>query len=208
MKNTRLALILSLVSLVGVLSIWMLWIFGCFKVSVIDLGTFVGVIVTLLAIIVTIVIGWQIINAVEIREKISSLEQRQNVILDNERLLAENSRTYIKLANNLQSGILSSSADLYQAKGQLVEAFLCLHSAFHQAILAGQPGLDGRINQLKLICELIANPPIVNFLVLKKQLDAESQLIRNTEEYKKYLSVQYEQVMTLFWQKMRNMGLV
>lgn len=207
MKTTKLSIILSIVSIVGVLSILMLWIFGCFKVSVIDLGTFVGVIVALLAIIVTIVLGWQIINAIEMREKIAELEQRQSVILDNERRLAENDQIHVKLANNLQSGLMSSSAELYQAKGQLVEAFCCLHSAFHNAILAGQPALDVRLNHMKAICELISYPPVVNFSLLKKQIAAEAQLIRNSEVYKNYLSMLYEQVMTLFWQKMTNMNL-
>jgi hypothetical protein len=75
---------MSLISFVGVLSVWGLWIFGSMELSVVSLDTFVGVIVALLAIVFTVIVGLQIVNAIDMREKMSELEKRQMDILENE----------------------------------------------------------------------------------------------------------------------------
>ena len=62
--KTKVTFILSLISFVGVLSVWGLWLFGTMKLSIVSLDTFIGVIVALLAIIFTVVIGLQIVNAI------------------------------------------------------------------------------------------------------------------------------------------------
>lgn len=206
--KSKLSIILSLLSLVGVLSILGLWIFGSMKLSVVSLDTFIGVIVALLAIVFTVIVGLQIVNAIDMREKMMQLQQRQDVIFENERRMLENNDNYIKLANNLQCGICDSSADLYVAKGLYVEAFGCRHSALHQAIMAGQPNLKNKVKGLQLLNQAIAAPPLVDFSLINKQIDAETQLIRKTDAYKQYLSEEYEQTMQVFWQKMKSFGLL
>ena len=81
----KLSIILSLLSLVGVLSIFGIWIFGSMKLSVVSLDTFIGVIVALLAIVFTVIVGLQIINAIDVRENMKELQQRQDIIFENER---------------------------------------------------------------------------------------------------------------------------
>lgn len=206
--KSKLSIILSLLSLVGVLSILGLWIFGSLKLSVVSLDTFIGVIVALLAIVFTVIVGWQIVNAIDMREKMALLQQRQDVILENERRMLENGDNYLKLASNLQAGISDSNADLHVAKGQYIEAFGCRHTALHQAIMAGQPNLQNKVKGLQLLNQVIVAPPIVDFSLIKKQIEAEAQLIRNTDAYKQYLSEDYEQAMQVFWQKMKLLGLV
>ena len=71
---------MSLLSLVGVLSVLGLWIFGSMKLSVVSLDTFIGVIVALLAIVFTVIVGLQIVNAIDMREKLLALQQRQDEI--------------------------------------------------------------------------------------------------------------------------------
>lgn len=51
------------------------WIFADRETKDVDLGTFVGVTVALLGIIVTLAIAWQIYNAVEMRSKVEELKQ-------------------------------------------------------------------------------------------------------------------------------------
>ena len=70
------SLILSAISLVGVVSVWVLWICDSMELSVISLDTFIGVIVALLAIIVTVAIGYQIINAIEVTDEIKQLKRQ------------------------------------------------------------------------------------------------------------------------------------
>ena len=205
--KSKLSIILSIISLVGVLTIFMLWIFGSLKLSVVSLDTFIGVIVALLAIVFTVIVGWQIVNAIDMRERMMQLQQRQDIIFENERRIIENGDNYIKLANNLQCGLCDSSVDLYVAKGLFVEAFGCSHTALHQAILAGQPNLQNKIKKLQLLNLVINAPSVVDFSLIKKQIEAETQLIRSTDAYKQYLSAEYEQTMQVFWQKMEVLGL-
>ena len=206
--KSKLSIILSIISLVGVLAVFGLWIFGSLKLSVVSLDTFIGVIVALLAIVFTVIVGWQIVNAIDVREKMMQLQQRQDIVFENERRIIENGDNYIKIANNLQCGLCDSSADLYVAKGLFVEAFGCSHTALHQAILAGQPNLQNKIKKLQLLNQAINAPSVVDFSLIKKQIEAETQLIRTTDAYKQYLSTEYEQAMQVFWQKMKVLGLV
>lgn len=74
-KKTNWALTLSAVSLIIVVAIIGLWIFKSQEIAVITLDTFVGVIVALLAIIVTIVLGWQIFNIFELRQKMEEMNE-------------------------------------------------------------------------------------------------------------------------------------
>ena len=103
--TTKLSIILSIISIVGVLSICGLWLFGAMKLSVVSLDTFIGVIVALLAIIFTVIIGWQIINTIEIRNWMSQIEQKQNTLVENERKLAENDQLHTLEAYNLHAAI-------------------------------------------------------------------------------------------------------
>ena len=95
MMKAKLSIILSIISLVGVLSVWSLWTFGSMKVAVVSLDTFIGVIVALLAIVFTIIVGLQIVNAIDMREKMMQLQQRQDLILENERRMLENEKNYV-----------------------------------------------------------------------------------------------------------------
>ena len=206
--KTKITFILSLISFIGVLSVWGLWIFGSMELSVVSLDTFVGVIVALLAIIFTVIIGFQIVNAIDMREKMSELEKRQMAIMENERQLAENDRLHVMETYNLQAGINGESAESYFTKGLYVEAFAFYHAALHHAILANQKNQLNRVNQLQSIVQLIMAKPVVNFSSLAQQINADMEGIRKTTSYRNCLSEIYEQTMQSFWQKMRMLGLV
>lgn len=72
---SRFCAYLSLFVSVSLSCLWC-WNTGSFKV--VNLDTFVGVIVALLAILITIVLGWQIYNAIELKQKINELDQLKN----------------------------------------------------------------------------------------------------------------------------------
>ena len=147
--KTKLSIILSIISIVGVLSIWGLWLFGTMKLSVVSLDTFIGVIIALLAIIFTIIIGWQIINTIEIRNWMSQIEQNQNELAENEKKLAENDQLHTLEAYNLHAAICQADADSYIEKKQYVEAFTFYHVALCYSILSGTPNQLNRINKIK-----------------------------------------------------------
>ena len=205
--KTKITFILSLISFVGVLSVWGLWIFGSMELSVVSLDSFIGVIVALLAIIFTVIIGFQIVNAINMREKMSQLEKRQMEILENERQLAENDRLHVMEAYNLQAGISGGNADGYCANRQYIEAFAFYHSALHYAILANQKNQLNRVKQLQTIVQLITTRPVVNYTMIAQQIKTDAEGIRKTTSYRNCLSEVYEQTMQAFWQKMKMLGL-
>lgn len=203
----KLPIILSVVSIFIALTIGGLWLFGTMHISVVSLDTFIGVIVALLAIIFTVVIGWQIINTIEIRSWMNQLEQKQNALVENERRLAENDQLHTLEAYNLHAAICQADADSYMEKKQYVEAFTFYHVALCYAILSGTHNQLNRINKLSQITQCIIAPPIADFKMLARQIKSDSDRIRTTTSYRNCLSEVYEQTMQTFWQKIKLLGL-
>lgn len=196
----KLSIILSTLSLIGVLSVWVLWICESFEMSVITLDTFIGVIVALLAIIVTVAIGFQIVNAMDLRERLSQLEYQ-------EQLSHKEKENFIKLSNNLQSGISEAEAQLYYDKKQYVEAFVFYNAALKYAIFADQQNQMTRIHHLSNVTKLIFIKPIVDYTKLKKIIECDAEAIRTTISYRNCLGEEYETMMRDFWTKMKQIGL-
>lgn len=88
MKNLRFfAYTSSFLSLVISLAMIGLWISGVWELKVVNLNTFIGVTVSLLAIIVTLAIAWQIYNAVDMKNKVEELKQLEDRIKKQEKSL-------------------------------------------------------------------------------------------------------------------------
>ena len=49
--------------------------------------------------------------------------------------------------------------------------------------------------------------PIVDFNILKKQIEFDYQTIKVTDAYRESFSFVYEQTMKLFWDKMSSLGM-
>lgn len=139
-KLTRWAFWLSLIAIVMSGALIALWLFKAKTIAIIQLDTFIGVIVALMALLVTIVLGWQIYNAVEIKEKLISIKslQEEQLQLKNE---IDQARKNIHTAN--------------------------IHNAFYHSTMMGLGAVDTRdymtafrflINALKL--SLQADEPI------------------------------------------------
>lgn len=91
MKN--LSIILSLVSLVGVISVWVLWALSIVDFAVVTTDTFTGTMVGILGLLITFVVGWQIVNVLEIRDriqKVAQLEKQLNLLKEATILLNHN----------------------------------------------------------------------------------------------------------------------
>lgn len=82
------AIWLSIISLILWFVVVMLWLFNVYEFSVVDSNTFIGVIVALLALIVTFVVGWQIFNVLDVKAQLSDIadfkKQLQQQREDNE----------------------------------------------------------------------------------------------------------------------------
>ena len=198
--KTKLPVILSLISILGVISVWVLWLCESLELAVVSLDTFIGVIVALLAIVVTVAIGYQIINAIEVKDEIKQLKQQQKTVLENERRLAE-------FANNLQTSISTGDAESYYDNKQYVEAFAFYHTALSFAIRANLPNQMNRMKQISDIVKQISERPTVSYAKLKQQIVLDTEMIRKTASYQNCLGEEYETVMMEFWAKMKQIGL-
>lgn len=74
MKKENIGILLAILALVGVISVWGLWICNVIGFSVVSLDSFVGVMVAILGLLITFAIGWQIINAFDIRNKLTKIQ--------------------------------------------------------------------------------------------------------------------------------------
>lgn len=72
-KKANWAIGLSIAALILVAIMFVLWCCNVGGFSAVNLDTFVGVIVALLAIIVTLVLGWQIFNLFELKQKLEEM---------------------------------------------------------------------------------------------------------------------------------------
>jgi Na+/H+ antiporter NhaC len=66
-KKINYATWLSIISILLWLIVVVLWLFNVYEFSVVDSNTFIGVIVALLALIVTFIVGWQIFNVLDVK---------------------------------------------------------------------------------------------------------------------------------------------
>ena len=95
--------------------------------SVVDCMTFIGVIAAFIGISVTLLIGYQIYNAVEIKNRLYKLQQLEEEISDSKSKLSD-------LANLQEEAIAIIEAKLLQAKGESCNAFVKFHSAIKYSI--------------------------------------------------------------------------
>ena len=67
--------ILSVVAIVGVVAIGILLACCNFSLQAVSLDTFIGVMATMIGLLVTFAIGWQVINALDIKNKLAEIEK-------------------------------------------------------------------------------------------------------------------------------------
>lgn len=86
MKKWSFAHLCAYMSLAISITLLILWCCNVGGFTVVSLDSFVGVIVALLAIVVTLVVGWQIYNSIELNEKIkemSTLRKNMSTLWEN-----------------------------------------------------------------------------------------------------------------------------
>lgn len=143
-KITYWAFWLSLISIVMSGAVIALWLFKAKAIAVIQLDTFIGVIVALMALLVTIVLGWQIYNAVEIKEKMISIKslQEEQERLKNEIEQAERnikkSNVYNAFYHSTMMGLGASNVKDY------LSAFRFLHNALLISVQAEEKPIELR----------------------------------------------------------------
>lgn len=121
-KKANWAIGLSVVALIFVAIMFVLWSCNVGGFSAVNLDTFVGVIVALLAIIVTIAIGWQIFNIYEVRSQLGKIQQLKTELDEQQDAFEEMSISSAHLHAISLSYIAISQKEYCEAFRYLVEA--------------------------------------------------------------------------------------
>ena len=121
-RKINCALTLSAMSLIIVIAIIGLWMFKSREIVVVTLDTFVGVIVALLAIIVTVAIGWQIFNIYEVKSQLGEIKRLKTELDKQQDAFEEMSISSAHLHAISLSYIAISQKEYCEAFRYLVEA--------------------------------------------------------------------------------------
>lgn len=170
--------------------------------SVVDGMTFIGVIAAFMGISVTLLIGYQIYNAVEIKNRLNKIRQIEAEISDSKSKLTE-------LSNLQEEAIAMIEAKISQAKGDFCNAFVRFHSAIKYSIKLpfkreGYPLLlDDLANYMKDInltsfdnCS--ASSQLITEIELFKDLFAKDTIqVKKSPDYP-IISYRYEELMDKF----------
>lgn len=78
----NLSIILSLTAIVGIVILAILWCCRSMSLTAVSLDTFIGVMAAMIGLLVTFAIGWQIINALDIKSKLAEIENLKGEITE------------------------------------------------------------------------------------------------------------------------------
>lgn len=101
MKKWSLAHICAYISLAISITLLVLWCCNVGGFTVVSLDSFIGVIVALLAIVVTMAVGWQIYNSIELKNKIEELNKLKDNLIEQ-----ENNLEQLRLASQHAIGLI------------------------------------------------------------------------------------------------------
>lgn len=175
------ALLFSVVTIV-------LWICNVGGFTVVSLDSFVGVIVALLAIIVTFVIGWQIYNAIDIKSKLSEIEVIKLDIAKQREVIQELAET------TKHESMLIRAQEFYRSK-DFINATICAMESLQHCLPLKVPSNINLVLQSVEAFASFINTPILaeeNEEILK--ID---KFIRESNNYI-FIQVKYEQIFDRF----------
>ncbi len=149
-KRATIALISSIIALVLCLAVFILWIFETIPHSIISPDSFIGACVTLLSIIVTIAVGWQIYNAIEMRQMMRRFEEKQNQLNEAQCKLNEEVRENYNHTLHLEHIVI---AELREETHKYAEAiFYYLGALYNSLEIQHQPNNTTRIFEKSQQC--------------------------------------------------------
>lgn len=199
--KAKAAFFMSSLSTLAALVVLGCWYFGTLELAVVTLDTFVGVTVALLAIIVTVAIGWQIWAAMDLKSNIAKLDSRIREVEGLKVKMEEQEQVYRQLHNKAQHFSHIAIAETYQSKDDFTNAFRFYMSALKFGLSLNEPmNLMATIESMKIctdnIKEYIETPPrkMVNSILNNNKYIRESRLFRTIQD-------KYEEVFISFKEK-------
>ena len=173
------AFYISILSLLISIGLLITWILKSWHFSVIDSDTFTSTCLALITIAVTLVIGFQIYSAIELKNKINKIKGLENELNDAK-------KEYKSLVHELEASLLYSDYDRKNNEGKKNDAILKLQELI--------------LKYLEIDKEDIVLNPLINMLELEI-LD----LNFDTEQDPNYKSKYFKTLWDLHTMKMRTL---
>jgi uncharacterized membrane protein YgaE (UPF0421/DUF939 family) len=172
-----------------------LWCCNVGGFSVVSLDAFIGVIVALLAIIVAIVIGWQIINALEIKSKLAEIDDFKNKVEEQNKTIEQ---TSYRTLHHLLSTMAMDALENNEAEG----AFRCALASLVNTMKLDKPiNVTCILNLLKDCTRLFKNDMKVDKEFYDETLKFDDEL-RSFSNYD-FIREEYEPLIDLYIQKVK-----
>ena len=157
-KKWRLAHLCAYVSLAISVTILILWCCNVGGFTVVSLDSFVGIIVALLAVVVTLAIAWQIYNSIEIKDKIKKLD-------DLEENYKEQNKKMRQIHYNSLHLIYGSMGDFASETNQYLLAFHYYLKSLNSSLLIEKPSnIDIILDRMEHTTNQIQNGSVWEFL--------------------------------------------
>lgn len=138
-RKLNLTLGVSILSLMLSLVIIVLWSCNAGGFSAVSIDTFVGVIVALLAIIVTVAIGWQIYAAMDLRSNIAKLDERVKEVEMLRKRMEEQEKNMWQCYHESQHYNHIALGEIYQASQMYEESFRFYLKALEHDLQSAKP---------------------------------------------------------------------
>lgn len=187
MKN-NLSIILSLLAFVCVIVLSVLVFIPDIALSDVSLDTFIGVMVTMIGILVTFAVGWQIINALEIKSKLAEIETIKNDI-------KEQREQMLELAESTKHESMLIRAQEFYRCGDHIHATICAMDSLLHCLPLKVPS---NINLVLQSVEAFAAQ--INTFITAEDNEEIMQIddaIRKTNNYI-FIQERYEQIIDKF----------
>ena len=195
MKKWSLAHFCAYLSLAISITLLVLWCCNVGGFTVVNLDSFVGVIVALLAIVVTIAIGWQIFNVVDINDKIKKLYILEEKFNKQEKTINQQTKETKHLIM-LIYGIEANN------EGHPIEAFRYLMASLVCSMQLDKPiNAENILNNMMSITNQIKNESVYNHSRIKEIQEYDKKI--KASPYYDIIKSRYEDIYKEFNSKVK-----
>lgn len=203
MENTKKidwAFNLSLLSSLAIIIVVGYWLFETKELAVVTLETFIGITVAILAIIVTIAIGWQISSVLEIRSELNAIEKvkkEMNEIKVDVKTLKQDLEKEINKSRHFSSanmGLVAMSTSRHP------EGFIHLICALKHSLLLAHPiNTEPTLNNMEICIDQLEESKTVSEGLYNHFINCEKE-IKKSAHYE-LIKTRYESLTTSFKSK-------
>ena len=195
MKKWSFAHLCAYISLAISVTLLVLWCCNVGGFTVVSLDSFVGVIVALLAIVVTLAVGLQIYNSIELNERIKNLNTLEERLIKQDKTLKQHNNK----ANHLITYIYGVEA---KREKEYIEAFRYYMASLRCSMLLEKPiNVDHLLNDLEKVTSNIEESTICVIERLN-EIKEYDKAIRKSYSYD-IIKFRYERIYNDFCSKVK-----